>query len=81
MRASITLLILIGMLFPAFSQEPQRATIRVTVKAQAGPVMGAVVVMNETPTTTDQNGLATATMPLGKVEISVSKEGDSPAKG
>jgi len=80
MRASITLLVLIGMLVPAFSQELQRATIRVTVKAEAGPVTGAVVVMNETPTTTDQSGLATATVPLGKVEVSVSKEGYFPAK-
>ena len=36
--------------------------------------------MNGIPTPTDQNGIATATLPLGKVEISVSKEGFLPAK-
>ena len=80
MRASLTSLVLIGALFPAFSQEPQRASIRVTVKTEAGPVAGAVVFMNEIPATTDQNGLATATLPLGKVEVSVSKDGFFPAK-
>ena len=80
MRASLTSLVLIGALFPAFSQKPQRASIRVTVKTEAGPVAGAVVFMNEIPATTDQNGLATATLALGKVEVSVSKDGFFPAK-
>jgi outer membrane receptor for ferrienterochelin and colicins len=36
--------------------------------------------MNHTSTSTDQNGLATATLPLGPVEIGISKEGFLPAK-
>jgi len=81
MRASLTLLVLItGLFAPAFPQERQRASIRVTVKTAAGPVGGAIVVMNETSTSTDQNGIATAALPLGNVEVSVSKEGFLPAK-
>jgi len=79
-RASLTLFVLIGALVPGLSQEPQGATIRVTVKTEAGPVAGAVVVMNETPTSTGQNGLATAILPLGNVEVRVSKEGFFPAR-
>ena len=36
--------------------------------------------MNGISAPTDQNGIATATLPLGKVEIAVSKEGFLPAK-
>ena len=36
--------------------------------------------MNGIPVPTDQNGIATATLPLGKVEVSVSREGFLPAK-
>lgn len=79
MRASITLLA-IATLFPAFPQEPPSATIRVAVKTEAGPVAGAVVTMNGISTPTDQSGVATATLPLGKVEVAVSKEGFLPAK-
>jgi len=80
MRAGVILLILTATLIPAFAQEPPRATIRVAVKTESGPVSGAVVTMNDTSAPTDQNGLATATLPLGKVDIGVSKEGFLPAK-
>src|ERR1700730_12226036 len=80
MRAGVTLLVLITALLSTYAQEPPRATIRVTVKTEAGPVAGAVVVINETSNPTDQNGVATVTLPLGKVEVSVSKEGFFPAK-
>lgn len=80
MRASSRLLVLIATLFPAFPQESSRATIRVTVKTEAGPVAGAVVTMNGASTPTDESGIATATLPLGKVDVGVSKEGFLPAK-
>ena len=80
MRATVALLVLITTLLSAYAQEPPSATIRVAVKTEAGPVAGAVVTMNGIPTPTDQNGIATATLPLGKVEVSVSKEGFLPAK-
>jgi len=50
------------------------------VKTEAGPVAGAIVTINGIPTPTDQNGTATATVTLGKVDVSVSKEGFLPAK-
>jgi iron complex outermembrane receptor protein len=80
MRVRVTLLVLFTTISSAYAQEPPRATIRVAVKTEAGPVAGAVVTMNGAPTPTDQNGIATATLPLGKVEVSVSKEGFLPAK-
>src|SRR5678816_2742104 len=80
MRAGVTLLVLITSLLPAFAQEPPRATLRVVVKTEAGPTAGAVVTINDTSIPTDQNGIATATLPLGKVDVGVSKEGFLPAK-
>ena len=80
MRAGVTLLVLITTLLPAFAQEPPRATLRVVVKTEAGPTAGAVVTINDTSIPTDQNGIATATLPLGKVDVGVSKEGFLPAK-
>ena len=80
MRKRIVLLLLIDALVPTFAQAPPAATIRVTVKTETVPVSGAVVTMNGTFTSTDQNGIATAALPLGQVEIGVSKEGFFPAK-
>ena len=65
MRAGVTLLVLITALLSTYAQEPPRATIRVAVKTEVGPLAGAVVTMNGIPTPTDQNGIATATLPLG----------------
>jgi outer membrane receptor for ferrienterochelin and colicins len=76
----LILLVLIATILSAQTQEPPYATIRVAVKTEAGPVAGATVIINGIPAPTDQNGLATATLPLGKVEVSVSKEGFLPAK-
>ena len=64
----------------AQAQELPSATIHVAVKTEAGPVAGAIVTINGIPTPTDQNGTATATVTLGKVDVSVSKEGFLPAK-
>jgi len=80
MRSGVTLLVLATTLIPAFTQEPPRATIRVAVKTESGPLAGAVVTMNDTSTPTDQNGIATAMLPLGKINVGVSKEGFLPAK-
>ena len=76
----LAILLLICMLLPVFPQESPRATIRVEVKTDAGPVAGAVVTVNGISLQTDQNGIATTTLPLGKAEVSVSKEGFLPAK-
>ena len=80
MSARGTFLALITTLLSAFAQEPPSATIHVAVKAAAGPVAGAAVSMNNTSTSTDQNGIATVTVPLGKVEVAVSKQGFVPVK-
>jgi len=80
MRAGLALLVLIIASLPAFAQEVPRATIRVEVKTDAGPVAGAVVNLNGVPVPTDQTGISVTTLPLGKVEVSVSKEGFLPAK-
>jgi outer membrane receptor for ferrienterochelin and colicins len=79
MRTKGPILLLISTLFPALSQQPSAPTIRVTVKTEAGPVPGAVVMINQISTSTDLTGIATANVPLGKVEVSVSKEGFFPA--
>ena len=65
---------------PVFSQEPPRATIRVEVRTETTPVAGAVVTMNGISVQADQDGLAITTLPLGKVDVTVSKEGFLPAK-
>ena len=80
MRAGLALLVLIIASLPAFAQEVPRATIRVEVKTDAGPVAGAIVNLNGVSVPTDQTGLSVTTLPLGKVEVSVSKEGFLPAK-
>ena len=66
MRAGITLLVLITTFLQAFAQELPRATIRVAVKTEAGPVAGAIATMNEAPLPTDQKGIDTAPLPPGK---------------
>jgi iron complex outermembrane receptor protein len=65
---------------PAFAQGPPPATIHVRAMTETGPVSGATVTINGAVSTTDANGVATATLPLGEVQIGVSKEGFLPAK-
>jgi outer membrane receptor for ferrienterochelin and colicins len=79
-RTAFRLLILTATLLPVFSQEPPRATIRVEVKTEAGPVEGVVVKLNSISIQTGQNGVAMTPVPLGKVEVNVSKEGFLPGK-
>ena len=71
---------LIVTLPPLFPQEPPRATIRVEVKTNGGPVAGAVVTLNGISIQTGQSGIAIADAPLGTVEVSVVKEGFLPAR-
>jgi iron complex outermembrane receptor protein len=52
----------------------------VEARSGAAAVAGAVVTLNGTSIQTDQSGIATTTLPLGKVEVSVSKEGFLPAQ-
>jgi outer membrane receptor for ferrienterochelin and colicins len=75
-----TLLLLVVALLPVFSQETPRATIRVEVRTDTAPVAGAVVTLNAISIQTDQNGIAITALPLGKVEVSVSKDGFLSAK-
>jgi iron complex outermembrane receptor protein len=63
---------------PTHGQEP-RATIRVEVRAESGPVAGAQVLLNGVPLQTDVNGIATGSTVLGEVKIGVTKEGFLPA--
>ena len=71
---------LFATLLPLFAQEASRATIRVEVKAAAAAVAGAVVTVNGIAIQTDENGIAITSLPLGKVQVSVSKEGFLSAK-
>src|ERR1700688_3003378 len=75
----LRILALIAVLTPAFSQEPPRATIRVEVRTDTDPVPRAAVTLNGISLQTDQNGVAITALPLGRVEVSVSKEGFFPA--
>ncbi len=61
----------------AFFQEP-RATIRVEVRTDSTPVAGAVVTLNGASIQTDRNGVATAPVALGKVDVRVAKQGFLP---
>jgi outer membrane receptor for ferrienterochelin and colicins len=62
-----------------FSQESPRPTVVIDVKAAAVPVADATVTVNGTSVTTDQQGIARAIAPVGKVEVTVKKEGFLPA--
>src|SRR6202521_4571565 len=77
-RTAFKFLILIVTLVPVFSQEPPRETIRVEVRTDASPVAGAVVTVNGMSMQTDQSGIAITALPLGRVDVSVSKEGFFP---
>jgi hypothetical protein len=53
----------------------QTATLHIEVRSDAGPVMGAEVVVNGTTYKTDAQGVTTMTLPPGPVAIVVVKEG------
>ena len=77
-RKVLAVVILITTFLPAFCQEP-RATIRVEVMTNSAPVAGANVILNEVSMQTDRNGLAIAPVALGKMRVTVTKEGFLPA--
>ena len=67
--ASAFLLLLIASM-PALSQEP-RASVRVEVRTDAGPVEGAAVLFNGAKLRTDENGIVSGSTALGEVKITV----------
>ena len=69
------LLLLALAMLPGLAQQ-----LRVEVRADTGPVEGAVVTVNGASLSTDPSGVATTAVQLGKVDVSVSKEGFLPAK-
>lgn len=75
---AMRLFVLLGWIVPALCQEP-RATIRIEVTVAATPVSDAVVTVNALSLRTDPEGLAMATVPLGEVRVSVTKNGYFPA--
>ena len=77
-RAKLLLLFL--PFLTAFSQDTPRAILRVEVRTDDGPIAGAIVTANGTSVPTDQNGIASITLPLGKADVGVTKEGFFPAK-
>jgi len=59
--------------------QEQRATVRIEVVTDAGPVSDASVVVNGEALRTTDEGIAIAAVPLGDVRIQVTKEGYFPA--
>ena len=57
----------------------QTASIRVEVRAEAGPVAGAEVIVNGASYKTDVNGIVVVPVAAGTVEITVIKTGFAPA--
>jgi outer membrane receptor for ferrienterochelin and colicins len=70
-------LMLLTTLVPVLSQEP-RATIRVEVRTDSGPVGGANVAFNGVSIETDRSGIAIAPVELGRVDVKVTKQGFLP---
>jgi len=73
------LLILITTLVPSLAQEPH-ARIRVEVRTGSGPVAGAIVTLSGISIETDRSGIASASLPVGKLDVSMTKDGFLPAK-
>jgi outer membrane receptor for ferrienterochelin and colicins len=73
---ALALLLLAAVL--GFSQE-RPATLAIQVTADSLPVNNATVTVNGTAVTTDAQGIARANASVGKIEVSVKKEGFLPA--
>jgi iron complex outermembrane receptor protein len=61
------------------SAHAQPGTVQVEVRTATGPVAGAEVIINGTTHRTDARGLASVSLPAGKVEIRAVVEGFAPA--
>lgn len=57
----------------------QTASVRVEVRAEAGPVAGAEVIVNGASHTTDADGIVVVNVPAGTADIVVVKTGFAPA--
>jgi len=68
------LLLLLNASTPALCQEP-RATVRVEARTESGPVEGAEVLLSGVALRTDVNGIASGSVALGEVKITVTKSG------
>ena len=64
--------------FGLLGQAPQ-ATVKVEVTSESGPVQAAKVELNGQATRTGSDGVASASVPLGPIEVAVSKEGFLPS--
>src|SRR5947207_8121888 len=73
------LVFLISIVIPALCQEEPRAAIRVEVTAAGTPISDAAVTVNTVALRSDPEGLALATVTLGEVRVSVTKNGYFPA--
>jgi len=62
------------------AQKPQQPTIRVEVKSDVGPIQDAEVIVSGHRVRTGEDGVAVLPATLGRVDISVTKEGFFPAR-
>src|SRR5262245_46184525 len=76
MRAVSLGIVLALSAIPAFAQN---ATLRIAVRSDTGAVPSADVVVNGTTSKTNADGVTTVTVPPGRTEIVVVKEGFAPA--
>lgn len=74
----MALLIAIAATAPGLSQQP-RATLRIEVQADSTPVEDAEVRVNDLLLRTGRDGVATGSMALGRVKVTVTKDGFLPA--
>lgn len=73
------LLLIVLHLIAAASAQEQQATIRVDVTSASMPIADAVVTINDLSLRTNDTGIATTSVPLGNVRITVTKDGYFPA--
>jgi outer membrane receptor for ferrienterochelin and colicins len=79
MRLLALCLIALGLLAQAAQAQAPQATVRVEVTSESGPVPGAEVKLNRQAAHTGRDGVATVSVPLGPLKVTVSKEGFLPS--
>ena len=80
MRGIYLLLVLVcSARWLAAQQSPSPATVRMEVTSASGPVVEAMVTINQLSTVTDEHGVATVMVDPGKLDVRVSKDGFLPA--